>query len=377
MMLLLTSLALLVYTYVGYPMLLAVLSRVRARPVRAAAITPTLTLVVPARDEAHVLGAKLSSLLAQGWPEDRLEVLVVCDGSIDETAEVARRAGSKVTVIELAKSAGKPAALNLALMRAHGEIIVFTDARQPLEPGALRALVAPFSDPTVGATTGEIEVGAAGALGLYRRYDDWIRRNEARIGSSIGVTGALWALRRELYTPVAHDALADDLFLPMMVVAQGQRVVCTPGARALDRLPRDPRNDFRRRVRTLAGNFQLLRVAPWLLRPDRNPTFFAFCSHKVLRLGSPALLALLLLASATQRGPLPAALLAGQILLYGLALAGCASRDVHGPVAGAARAALAFVMVNVAIVTAVVSLARGRGASLWRPAQVPRARAVP
>src|SRR5262249_13448061 len=150
--------------------------------------------------------------------------------------------------------------------------------------------------PEIGAVTGELALPPGGVLGFYRRYDDWIRRAEASRGSSIGVTGALWALRRSLFTPVPPDTLADDLFLPMMVIAQRRRVVCAPAARALDSVPHDPRLEFRRRVRTLAGNFQLLGLAPWLLSPRRNPAFFAFVSHKLLRLASPLLLMLMLLA---------------------------------------------------------------------------------
>src|SRR5262249_12924358 len=177
--------------------------------------------------------------------------------------------------------------------------------------------------------------------------------------------------RTERFTAIPVGALADALSLPMMVVAQRKRAVCAPSARCLDTLPRDPRADFRRRVRTLAGNFQLLGWAPWLLSPRRNPAFFTFVSHKVLRLLSPGLLAGIGVASLLREGPLFGAARAAQVLLYGFALAGCFAQEATGAVAALSRAALAFVMVNIAILTAAFQLARGRADSLWRPLPQP------
>ena len=359
------------YTYAGYPLLLAL--RWRRKRVFAVMVFPKITVVMAARDEARVLGRKIESILAQDYPRSQVEIIVVSDGSRDATVPIARSFGTAVRVIALPRPLGKPAALNSALPHASGDIIVLTDARQPLLPGALGALIEPFYDPAVGAVTGELEVPAGGSLGFYRRYDDWIRRAEARGGSSIGVTGALWALRRECFAPIPVGALADDLFLPMMVIAQRRRVVCAPNARCLDTLPRDPRADFRRRVRTLAGNFQLLGWAPWLLLPGKNPAFFGFVSHKALRLLSPVLLAGVAVTSVLREGPLHAAALSAQILLYGFALAGCFAQEARGVIAALARAALAFVMVNVAIVCAALALARGRSRNLWRPLPQPEA----
>src|SRR5262249_37173723 len=150
-------------------------------------------------------------------------------------------------------------------------------------------------------------------------------------GSSIGVTGALWAIRRELYCPVPPDMLADDLYLPMMVVGQKRRVAYAVGARAIEVRAESPCHDFARHVRTLAGNFQLLRVAPWLLYPIKNRAFFAFLSHKVLRLLTPLCLgAALLAALMSGAGLFSGCVLAAQTLLFGLALAGCFAEGVTG-----------------------------------------------
>jgi cellulose synthase/poly-beta-1,6-N-acetylglucosamine synthase-like glycosyltransferase len=364
---LLVAAGLLAYTYIGYPLLLALAAQLRPRGHATAAIRPRVSVVIPARDEARALPNKLASLLAQDYPQDRLEILVISDGSTDETARAAASISPRVQVIELLQPLGKPAALNVGAERARGEILVLTDARQPLAPGALAALVEPFCDASVGAVTGALALADGGALSLYRRYDDWIRRQQGACNSTVVVTGALWALRRRHFTPVPLDSLADDLFLPLMVIAQGRRVVCAPGARAFDQLPSDPRADFHRRVRTLAGAFQVLLHAPWLLLPWRNRAFLAFASHKLLRLASPALLVLLFVASTQGPGRLPAGLLAAQVLLYGLALAGCFAENVRGLVAKIARAALAFVMVNIAVVVALFHLVRGSAGTLWRP----------
>jgi poly-beta-1,6-N-acetyl-D-glucosamine synthase len=370
-------LAVLFYTYAGYPLLLGALAHLRRRPLRLVPLgdRPSLSIVIAARDEARVLPRKIESILAQDYPQEKLEILVVSDGSRDATAAVAEAFAPRVRVLELAQPLGKPAALNQAVPLLRGDIIVLTDARQPLLAGALAELADCFADPRVGAATGELEVPAGGSLGFYRRYDDWIRRAESQRGSAVGVTGALWALRRDCFQPVPIGALADDLFLPMMVIAQRRRVVCAPGARCLDTMPRDPRADFRRRVRTLAGNFQVLGWAPWLLLPIRNPACFSFVSHKALRLLSPLLLLALGLLSLLREGPLFAGALAAQVLLYGFALAGCFAQEAQGAVAALARAALAFVMVNVAIAVAAAELVRGRSRNLWRP--LPQVEAVP
>ncbi|HEX2568576.1 MAG TPA: glycosyltransferase family 2 protein [Polyangia bacterium] len=391
------SLGFLAWVYVGYPLFMAALARFRPRPVRLDhSWHPTVSVLIPARDEASVLGAKLESVLAQGWPRERLQIVVVDDGSRDRTADVVRRFADRgVELVELRQSLGKAAALNRGVAYTHGEILVLTDARQPLVPGALAALVAPFGDLYVGAVSGELALpgadsaavaagraeplrGEAGAgLGLYRKIDDRVRRWEAASGSSVGVTGALWALRRSLWTPLVPGTILDDLVEPLLVVRQGQRVVVAPGARAIDAAAPGGSREFVRRVRTLAGNLQLLRMLPWARSWRENPIWFRLVSHKLLRLVAPAGLVALFVSNLLLiwQNWFYTSALAGQIVFYGLAMMqppqSLVARSAVAswrPVLRLARVAHSFTMLHVAAAVAVWRFIEGREGVLWREA---------
>lgn len=390
------SFGLLAWVYVGYPLFMAALARFRPRPVRLDTTWhPKVSVVIPVRDEAAVLGPKLESILAQGWPRERLQIVVVDDGSRDHTAEVVRRfADRRVELVELRQSLGKAAALNRGVAFTQGEILVLTDARQQLVPGALAALVAPFGDLYVGAVSGELALPetrpatadgrqvplrgeAGGGLGLYRKIDDRVRRWEAASGSSVGVTGALWALRRSLWTPLVPGTILDDLVEPLLVARQGQRVVVAPGARAIDSAAPGGSREFARRVRTLAGNLQLLRMLPWARSWKQNPIWFRLVSHKLLRLVAPVGLVGFFLSNLLLlwHNSFYTAVLAGQIVFYGLALvqprpalSARFAKSVWGPFLRLARVAHSFTMLHVAAAVAVWRFIEGREGRLWREA---------
>jgi cellulose synthase/poly-beta-1,6-N-acetylglucosamine synthase-like glycosyltransferase len=213
----------------------------------------------------------------------------------------------------------------------HGEIVVFADVRQRIDAGALRALAAPFADPEVGVVTGELvladETGApaSDAVGLYWRYEKTIRAWESDVHSVVGATGALYAVRRSLLSPLPAGTLLDDVMIPMRAVLAGRRCVFEPGARVLDEAPCCATAEYRRKVRTLAGNFQLLRLLPALLHPGRNPIWLQFFSHKVARLFVPYALITLLLSNLFLSGPGYGLVLFLQAAFYVLAAAGLAS----------------------------------------------------
>lgn len=389
------SLALLAMTYAGYPLAMLALARLRARPWpgvepdRAASCSSTtVSVIIPARDEEAVLARKLESVLAQPWPRDRLEVIVVDDGSRDGTDEQVRRFEARgVRLVSLPRAAGKAVAINAGVAASVGEVVVLTDARQPLEPGALPWLVAPLvGATTVGAVSGELALdGGAAArshdegLGAYRHMDDALRRAEAASGSAVGVTGALWALRRALFVPLPRGLLLDDLYLSLWVARRGRRVVVAPRARVRDVASPSPAHELRRRIRTLAGNFQLLRVAPWLLSPRDNPLFLRLLGHKLLRLIAPlALVAAafsnLVLALPADRTPLYLATLAVQVAGYALAawarppqkLGGGLGAGAPGPLDRLARLCRSFVFLHVAAGYALWRFLRHEEHLLWR-----------
>jgi len=350
------SAGILFWTWVGYPAAALALARLRRRTV-VEGPAAAATVVIVARDEEAHLAEKLRSLRWGGLAE--VEVIVVDDGSEDGTARVAREHGAMV--IRLEHGGGKAAALNAGVAAATHELVVLTDARQPLAPRALERLLSPFADPSVGAVSGELE-GLSGVAGAYRRFDDALRRAEGAAASTIGVTGALWAIRRGLFPRLPEGLILDDVYAPMYVVCAGFRVVVAREARAIERgSAYTSEQERRRRIRTLAGNLQLVVRAPWLVAPVTNPLFWRFWSHKLLRLFGPAALVALTFAllRLAPRGGAWALLAAGEAAVLTMALFG----PQLGRLGSLARA---FLDVQVQIVQAWGWALAGGRRELWR-----------
>ena len=298
------------YTYLGYPLLLAAWARFGKRLVRKAetqALTdwPTISIVVAARNEGARLPARLDNLLQLKYPGDR-EIIVVSDGSTDHTADALRRYQGRVRTVEV-ESGGKPLALNAGVAAATGDILIFADARQHFCSDALVEIVANFADPAVGGVTGELVLDAESGdsdstigdgVGLYWTYEKWLRRKESIVWSTLGATGAIYAIRRTLWQPLPAETLLDDVLVPMRVVLAGRRVVFEERAVAFDRASADAANEAKRKTRTLAGNYQILAQEPRLWMPVVNPVWLQYMSHKVGRLLVPWALIAALISSA-------------------------------------------------------------------------------
>lgn len=293
---------LLAMAFAGYPLLVRLQARLSPRPWRRGTWEPRVSAVLAAHVGGPALAARIDNLLALDWPADALEIVVFCDGWVPDGVEAwALHPG--VRFLSHPHRRGKAACLNDAVASARGEVLLMVDVRQRIEPAALRALVACLADPEVGAVSGELcfedpETGFARGVDAYWRYEKAIRLAEAQSGSVVGVTGALYAMRRDLFRPLPEGTVLDDVLLPMQVVAAGARVVFEPAARAWDRPSSSPVEERARKVRTLAGNLQLLRLAPWLLDPRANPAWFRFACHKLLRLAAPWLTVGLVVATA-------------------------------------------------------------------------------
>jgi cellulose synthase/poly-beta-1,6-N-acetylglucosamine synthase-like glycosyltransferase len=298
------SLLLLAYSFAGYPLGLWWLSRVSPRRVCKLPITPTVTVILTVHEGAGWVQAKLKNLLELDYPHDKMEIVIACDGCRGDAAVECRGfSGLPMRVLEFAERRGKAACLNDAVAAATGELLLMTDVHQRLDPLALRELAANLADPAVGAVSGELrlhdaDTGFVRNNDNYGRYEALIRLAESRCGSTVGVTGAVYAMRRELFQPLPQGTVLDDLLVPMNVAAAGRRVIFEPLAFAWDRLSRQPAEERKRQIRTLAGSYQLVQLAPWLLGPMRNPLWGRFVSHKLLRLLAPWLLLLLALCSA-------------------------------------------------------------------------------
>ncbi|MES1258575.1 MAG: glycosyltransferase family 2 protein [Acidobacteriota bacterium] len=317
---LLVSGILLLYILAGYPLLLGILRRRSSRPVRRGDATPTVTAIIAVYNGAPYLGAKLKSLQSLDYPQNRIQIIVASDGSSDETAAIAR--GFPGTeVLELPRG-GKCAAQNAAIARATGEILLLTDVRQTLEPQSLRALVSNFGDPAVGVVSGLLKIrssdsSAAGEIGAYWRYEAWIRDSLSAVDSIFGASGSLYAMRRELAVPMPEDILCDDMYLPLAAFRRGFRLIVEPQAVMWD-YPTDRASEFHRKVRTLAGNYQLWFHYPWLLTPA-NRMWLHFLSYKAGRLFLPWLLIAIAVSTVFLPSPWREWLAFPQIAIYTLA----------------------------------------------------------
>lgn len=366
------AMGIIAYTYFGYPGWLWLRRLWRGRPVRSGSYTPYISTILVVRNEAGVIEDKLQNLLTVSYPQELREIIVVSDGSHDGTNEILSRFSScsAVRVVLKPKSQGKAAGLNDAIRASRGEVLVFTDARQQIEPDAPARLAEDFADSSVGCSSGELLLGdpmqgeASTRMGLYWKIEKEIRELESASGSMVGATGALYAVRKNLAVSLPAGTILDDVFIPMNVARRGFRVVFNTKARAWDSADQGGHREFSRKVRTLTGNYQLLRLAPWLLS-RRNPLLFEFISHKILRLLVPFELIVVLVTSVFLHGPIYRVALAIQLFLYGLGLPAIKS-CARGPIARLADAAHTFVVLNTAAALAFINFVTGRKI-VWEP----------
>jgi cellulose synthase/poly-beta-1,6-N-acetylglucosamine synthase-like glycosyltransferase len=294
------SAGLISYITLGYPVLLALLARRYSRPFQRGDQLFRVSIVIPVHNGGRFLRRKLESILNLDYPSHLVEVLVVSDGSVDETTSIAMEFSHSGIQLLSVPRLGKAAALNAAVPQLHGEILVLTDVRQDLAPDSLRRLMAPFVDPAVGVVSGELVLRegttqSEADVGIYWRYESWIRRNLSLLDSMMGATGPFYGIRRKLFQPIPEDILLDDVYLPMTAFFRNFRLVLEPKAIAYD-YPINREQEFRRKVRTLGGNYQLLLRMPALWSPS-NRLFLHFLSYKVGRLFLPWLTIALLLSS--------------------------------------------------------------------------------
>jgi cellulose synthase/poly-beta-1,6-N-acetylglucosamine synthase-like glycosyltransferase len=356
------SAIILFHTYAGYPLLALLIARVRARRVHRAPYTGAFSIVIAARNEEVNLRRKLPQL--RKFLPRSAQLIVVDDGSTDQTSKVVSEIFPEATLIRLSSRLGKAAALTCGLQAASGDIIIFMDARQQLEADAINRLLEPFSDPHVGAVSGALIISGNKTPGerLKMGLENAVRAAEGKSGSVMGVTGAFYAARRDLIDPIPAGTLLDDLFVPFSVMRKGFRVVFSEFAYAYDDLAPTRSGELKRKIRTLTGNYQLLTLQPWLLKPW-NGIFFRFVSHKLLRLLSPfCVVSAFLSAPFTNRAVFVLFLIgAGTLLIFSLL------NLVHVPIRRLRQFsdfAMTFVVLNVAAAVAPINFLRGRF-DLW------------
>ncbi len=308
------SLSLILYTYLGYPLLLSLLTRVRPYCTNLTPHypLPSVSLIIAAYNEADVIAEKITNCRALDYPSHKLEIIIGSDGSTDQTVTKIRaeleqdHSHPAFYLFAYPDRVGKAGTLNRLISHAHGEILVFSDANSIYDSNAIRALVKHFVDARVGAVCGELvlknpnaNIGGAGE-GLYWRYEKFIKRLEGQLGILVAVNGAIYAIRRSLFTPLpTHKAIMDDFLTALRVLEQDYRVVYEPQARAVEYTAPDIAGEFRRKIRIGAANFNILSEIKGLLHLRHGLTALALWSHKIIRWSVPFLMIILLLTNCT------------------------------------------------------------------------------
>lgn len=374
------SLGAVAYVYIGYPLVLFLVSRVRSQPVRKAPIAPRVTMIIAAYNEAAAIAAKLENSLALDYPEGQLEILVASDGSTDGTNAIVERFaaqhGARVRLLALPR-AGKTAGQNRAAAAATGEILVFSDATTMYDRDALKALVANFADASVGSVGGDVRYVTAGAGArdaavagkgrqLYWNYEAAIRRWESRIYSVIGATGCIYSLRRDLYVPLDPAAIS-DFVQPAKALVRGFRSVVEDEAGAYEVAESTRLGDeLQRRARVVLRGLRGVGYMPEILNPLRHPwLFFELLSHRLLRWAVPLFLIAAFVSNALLAGvPGYAQLFALQAVLY-LAAAAALVLDRARIRAPGLFVPLYFCLINLAPLIAVWLLLKGEKKVVW------------
>ena len=284
--------AAILYTYLLFPLILAILARINGlrklfERDQSPAELPRVAMIVAAYNEAGCISAKLSNTWSLDYPADRFELLVGSDGSGDGTAEILQSAlDTRLRAFGFSERRGKVSVLNDLVQHTEADILVMSDANTMFAPDAVRQLVRHFQDNRVGCVSGELRLEQSGGVsgeGLYWKYENWIKRNESRLGFLIGCNGGIFALRRELYTPLPASTVVEDFVLTLQVLDQGYWVHFDPDARATEPPCPSARAEMIRKIRIGAGGFQALGLTRSLLHPRSGLRAFAYWGHKVMR----------------------------------------------------------------------------------------------
>ena len=358
-----------VYTYLGYPIVLRLLRLFIRRPIKREPVQPFVSILVPAYNENDVIAEKIRNVLAIDYPADRFELAVACDGPSDGTSDTVRPLadGQRVRAFLFEKNRGKLHVLNDVLPQLRGEIVAFSDASSMLEPHALGELVKAFADPKVGAVSGVYRVRKKDAAHLgrqedfYWKYETSLKKQEAALGSILGAHGSLYAIRKDLYPFPDPGTINDDYVIPLRIVQRGFRVAYEPSAVAYEEA--HEMGGFGRRVRIMAGNFEQLREIRPLLWPPRPLMLFFFLSHKVSRLLVPIGLVSAAVANlALLDRPFYQVTAALQLCFYSLVALGGAWQ-LHPKVL---RLPYYFCMINAAVLVGMYHALRGRHTLRWK-----------
>ncbi|MDH4223033.1 MAG: glycosyltransferase family 2 protein [candidate division Zixibacteria bacterium] len=368
------------YTFWGYYLLLKLISFFYSNPVKKSDYFPVINLLIPVYNGEKVVADKLRNCLKLDYPEDKLRITVISDSSTDKTEEiVASFKDKKIKLLRLEKRGGKTRALNLAIKEVQGELVFFTDASTLLEEDSLRKIAENFKDPSVGCVSGEdrsilnFSEKSSSGEGLYVDLEMKLRRLESAIGNLTGVSGCLYAVRKELLAEIPHD-LIDDFYLPLQVVKKGKRVVSEPEGIAFVSRVKNFKEEFIRRRRTALGGLEVFFSELSLLNPFRYDLFsISYLSHKLLRWLTPFLLLLLCLTNLFLLSKhiifkLSFALGLFSVLIALLYWFFSFNKELKG-IFSFSESVFYFYLVNLAILSAWIKFFLGKRETVWEPSK--------
>lgn len=386
-----SSLFLIVYCYFGYPLLLWITAGLFARPVKKASLNTSISLIISLWNEEDVIEKKLQNLVSLHYPGPT-EILIGSDGSSDQTNRIVNafiaasshenrsdKTVPQIRFFPFEHRKGKMAVLNELIRMAQNEILVFTDARQTFDIDAVRQLAANFNDRTVGCVSGELlfqakDGATARGINLYWNYEKFMRRCESDIHSMLGATGAIYAIRKELFTPLPTNIILDDMMTPLKIVLKGYRAIFDGSAKAYDRIADNPREESKRKGRTLYGNYQIFFMLPQIFNLFKSPVALQMFSHKLLRVIAPLLLILTFLTNLSLSGDVFYGILFFlQVIFYVLAALGALTRyqsDGFGrKVSKVCYVPYVFCLLNFSALGGLIKFITARQSVLWEKAR--------
>lgn len=281
------------YTYFGYPAVLYILAQLRRKTAGKSDYLPKVSLITSAYNEEECIKDKIENSLSIDYPSDRFEIIIASDGSTDKTESITEQYQNKgIKFLKFNERRGKASCLNDAVSVAKGELLVFSDANVYYDKDAIRKLVRNFQDQRVGAVTGEVRYvldknSTNQGEGVYGKYERFLRIKESNLYSLVGVNGAMYAMRRNLYVPLKKDIITDDFFVALNIIAKGYRIAYEPEAKGIEMIVTSAKDEFRRKVRIIAGGYQAVKELGWKLMSFPLPVVFELISHKLLRWLAP------------------------------------------------------------------------------------------
>jgi len=372
---------LILYCYFFYPCILYVIARYQKLPLeKRGDFEPSVSIVLSVWNEEDVIRQKIENLLSLDYPHEKIEIIIGSDGSTDRTDAIIEEFHEKrVSLVKNTSRRGKMVTINELIKRAKSEIIVFTDARQKFDANVIKRLIGNFTDAKVGCVSGELmfskkDDATAKGINLYWSYEKFIRRVESDIHSMLGATGAIYAIRKELYVPIPNNVILDDMFVPLKIIQKGYRAIFDSSAKAYDEVADNPREEHRRKARTLFGNYQIFWIFRSMFIPFKSPIAIQLFSHKFLRVIVPFLMiALFVINWFLIKGEVYRFIFILQVSFYVMAIIGGLARNqnygILKIISKICYVPYVFCLLNLSALAGFLRFARARQGVVWDKAR--------